>query len=132
MPRESSSSCDDHALIETHASPPPPIKMVLGQIWPGERLDKSLHWPNRNLNVCQNTIIEREWKSSVKTRGTNHQIYQDYTFHLFLPYIDNTPTLPIQQYHDLHHWRLNQWPQIAEPKVYNRATNPYRLQVTPN
>ena len=25
-------------------------------------------------------------------------------------------------YHDLHHWRLNQKPQIAEPKLYNWAT----------
>ena len=25
-------------------------------------------------------------------------------------------------YHDLHHWRLNQQPQIAEPKLYNWPT----------
>ena len=35
-------------------------------------------------------------------------------------------------YHDLHHWRLNQWPQIAEPKLYNWPNSPYHTQVMPN
>ena len=35
-------------------------------------------------------------------------------------------------YRDLHPWRSNQRPQIAEPKLYNWATNSYRTQVTPN
>ena len=35
-------------------------------------------------------------------------------------------------YRDLHHWRSNQWPQIAEPKLYNWAINPYCTQVMPN
>ena len=32
----------------------------------------------------------------------------------------------------LHHWRSNQRPQIAEPKLYNWANSPYRTQATPN
>ena len=35
-------------------------------------------------------------------------------------------------YRNLHHWRSNQWPQIAEPKLYNWAMNPVCTQVTPN
>ena len=35
-------------------------------------------------------------------------------------------------YRDLHHWRSNHRPQIAEPKLYNWTNNPYRTQVTPN
>ena len=35
-------------------------------------------------------------------------------------------------YRDLQHWRSNQQPQIAEQKLYNWATCPYRTQVTPN
>ena len=35
-------------------------------------------------------------------------------------------------YHDLHHWRSNQWPQIEELKLYNWANSPYRTQVMPN
>ena len=38
----------------------------------------------------------------------------------------------ISVYHDLHHWRSNQWPQIAEPKLYNWALCPYRTQVMLN
>ena len=33
---------------------------------------------------------------------------------------------------DLPHWRLNQWPQNAEPKLYHWAINPHRIQVMPN
>ena len=33
-------------------------------------------------------------------------------------------------YHDLHHRRLNQWPQIAEPKLYNWANSRYLTQLT--
>ena len=35
-------------------------------------------------------------------------------------------------YLDLRHWRSNQWPQTAGPKLYNWANSPYRTQVTPN
>ena len=35
-------------------------------------------------------------------------------------------------YCDLHYWRLNQWPQIAEPKLYNWAISLYHTQVMPN
>ena len=35
-------------------------------------------------------------------------------------------------YCNLHHWRSNQWPQIAVPKLYNWATSSYHTQVTPN
>ena len=35
-------------------------------------------------------------------------------------------------YYDLHHWRSNQQPLIAEPKIYNRAIDSYRTQVTQN
>ena len=35
-------------------------------------------------------------------------------------------------YRDFHLWRSNQWPQIAEPKLYNWTVGPYRTQVTPN
>ena len=35
-------------------------------------------------------------------------------------------------YRNLHHWRSNQRPQIAVPKLYNRATSSYRTQMTPN
>ena len=35
-------------------------------------------------------------------------------------------------YRDLYRWRSNQRPQIAEPKLYHWAINPYRTQVTPN
>ena len=31
-----------------------------------------------------------------------------------------------------HHWRSNQRRQIAVPKLYNRATSSYRMQVAPN
>ena len=35
-------------------------------------------------------------------------------------------------YCDLHHWRSNQRPQIAVPKLYNWATSSYCTEVTPN
>ena len=35
-------------------------------------------------------------------------------------------------YRNLHHWRSNQQPQIAVPKLYNWATSSYRTQVMPN
>ena len=35
-------------------------------------------------------------------------------------------------YRDLHHWRSNQWPQIAEPKLYNWANSSYHAHVTSN
>ena len=35
-------------------------------------------------------------------------------------------------YRNLDHWRSNQRPQIAVPKLYNWATSSYRTQVTPN
>ena len=35
-------------------------------------------------------------------------------------------------YSDLHHWRSNQRPQIAEPKFYNWANSSFCTQVTPN
>ena len=35
-------------------------------------------------------------------------------------------------YRNLHHWRLNQRPQIAVPKLYNWTTSSYCTQVTPN
>ena len=35
-------------------------------------------------------------------------------------------------YRDLHHLRSNQRSQVAEPKLYNWANNPYRTKVTPN
>ena len=31
-----------------------------------------------------------------------------------------------------HHWRANQRPQIAVPKLYNWVTSSYRKYVTPN
>ena len=31
-------------------------------------------------------------------------------------------------YHDLPHWRSNQWPQNAEPKLYHWAISPHRTQ----
>ena len=33
---------------------------------------------------------------------------------------------------NLYHWRSNQRPQIAVPKLYNWATSSYRTQVTSN
>ena len=33
---------------------------------------------------------------------------------------------------NIYHWRSNQRPQIAELKLYNWTTDPYRTQVTPN
>ena len=35
-------------------------------------------------------------------------------------------------YHDLHHWRSNPWPHIAEAKLYNWATSPYCTQAMSN
>ena len=35
-------------------------------------------------------------------------------------------------YRNLHHWRSNQGPKIAVPKLYNWATSSYHTQVTPN
>ena len=35
-------------------------------------------------------------------------------------------------YHDLHHLRSNQQPQIAESKLYNWVNNPYFTQGMPN
>ena len=35
-------------------------------------------------------------------------------------------------YSNLHHWRSNQRPQIAVPKLYNEDTCSYHTQVTPN
>ena len=35
-------------------------------------------------------------------------------------------------YHDFSHWRSNQQPQIAVPKLYSGATSSYRPQVMPN
>ena len=35
-------------------------------------------------------------------------------------------------YRNLHHWRSNQRPQIAVPKLYDWATSSYRTQVTSN
>ena len=35
-------------------------------------------------------------------------------------------------YCDVPHWRSNQRPQNAEPKLYDWATGPYRTQATPN
>ena len=35
-------------------------------------------------------------------------------------------------YRNLYHWRSNQWPQTAVPKLYNWATSSYHTQVMPN
>ena len=35
-------------------------------------------------------------------------------------------------FHNLHHWRSNQWPQKAELKLYHWAINPQRAQALPN
>ena len=35
-------------------------------------------------------------------------------------------------YRDLHHWKSIQRPQISEPKLYNWAISPYRVQVMLN
>ena len=35
-------------------------------------------------------------------------------------------------YRDLHHWKSNERPQIAESKLYNWANSLYRTQVMPN
>ena len=35
-------------------------------------------------------------------------------------------------YHDLHHWRSNQWPKIAVPKLYDWGINLHHTQVMPN
>ena len=63
------------------------------------------------------------------------------------PEIHRTPTHDIREhwiavstllglissvYPNLHHWRSNQRPQFAVPKLYNWAMSLYRTQVTPN
>ena len=68
-----------------------------------------------------------------------------FTFGIELPWPENlantctrhTETLDLlglfsSVYHDLLQWRLNQWPQSAESKLYHWAISSHCIQVMPN
>ena len=68
--------------------------------------------------------IELPWPEN--PANTSHDMRKDWTD------ISTLLGLISRVYHDLYYWRSNQRPQIAELKLYNWATSPYRTEVKPN
>ena len=70
-----------------------------------------------NTTTVMNWITMTRKSSNICTRHTGTL---DSCFHF------------IRSHHDLPHWRSNQQPQNAEPKLYHWHISPHCTQVTPN
>ena len=68
--------------------------------------------------------IELPWPENLPNTCVRHTETLDSCFNLI--------GLISSVYHDLPHWRLNQQPQNAEPKLYYWAISSHRTQVMPN
>ena len=77
-------------------------------------------------NVGIKSSCELNYHDQKIRRTPTHDIWEHWTaVSTLLGFISSV-------YRNLHHWRSNQRPQIAVPKLYNWATSSYHTQVIPN
>ena len=97
------------------------------------RQSLSRHMKNNAASCCEpqmpNLLLESLHNNrTLFCTAKNTTLHKRNAGQLFRPYQVSLAVL----YHDLPHWGSNQWPQNAEPKLYNRAICLRRTQVTPN